>query len=205
MSIKIKNIDDLLGLKQVLNHAGGLKLEGADLRNADLSVKAFKEKHGYPENLMIPGVNLVLANLNYADLRGADLTGARLGGADLTDARLGGAILIGADLTGAILGGANLTGADLTGARLGDADLTGADLTGTILIDVYDLSTAINANTTNAILTYEDLLARDSKEQIMGGKNRKIRNKTRKTYKKRKNKKSKMLNKKRRLKTRKMK
>ena len=38
-----------------------------------------------------------------------------------------------------------------------------------------------------------------------GGKNRKIRNKTRKTYKKRKNKKRKMLNKKRRLKTRKMK
>ena len=45
----------------------------------------------------------------------------------------------------------------------------------------------------------------DSEDDIIGGKNRKIRNKTRKTYKKRKNKKSKMLNKKRRLKTRKMK
>ena len=148
-----------------LNRFGGLNLEGADLRNADLSVDALKTKHKYPENAETTGVNLAHANLRYADLTDADLTGARLGG----------------------------------------ADLTGADLTGTILIGVDDLSTAINADTTNAILTYQDLLARRSTEQKMGGKNRKIRNKTRKTYKKRKNKKRKMLNKKRRLKTRKMK
>ena len=142
----IRNIDDL-GLQQRFNRAGGLMLERADLRNADLSVNALKKKYGDDNQ---PGVNLAYANLRYADL-------------------------------------------------------TGADLTGTILIDVDGLSTAINADTTNAILTEAALLAMGSKEQITGGKNRKIRNKTRKTYKKRKNKKRKMLNKKRRLKTRKMK
>ena len=86
----------------------------------------------------IQAINLVDADLTYADLTGVNLAGADLTHADLTGATLIGADLTGADLTAATLAGATLAGANLTtvtllGANLTEATLVGADLTGATL------------------------------------------------------------------------
>ena len=83
----------------------------------------------------IQAINLVDADLTYADLTDANLAGANLTHADLTGAILAGANLTGANLatvtlTGATLTGANLTTVTLIGATLAEATLIGADLTG---------------------------------------------------------------------------
>jgi Pentapeptide repeats (8 copies) len=78
-------------------------------------------------------INLVAAQLIYADLSGADLSGANLYRADLSGADLYRADLGGAVLTGAVLAGAHLAFARLPSANLDGADLGGAVLTGAVL------------------------------------------------------------------------
>jgi uncharacterized protein YjbI with pentapeptide repeats len=63
-------------------------------------------------------MDLSLANLIGADLRGANLSGTNLFITDLTGANLIGADLSGANLSGTCLRGANLSGADLRGTLL---------------------------------------------------------------------------------------
>ena len=65
-----------------------------------------------------------MANLSWANLRGANLSGANLRGADLSGADLRGADLSWADLRGADLRWANLSGANLSGADLSGADIS---------------------------------------------------------------------------------
>ena len=88
---------------------------------------------------LVPGANLVGADLRGGDLDGADLRDAELRRADLTNADLDGADLCGADLYGADLRRANLYGADLRRANLYGADLRRADLRGADLrrADLY--------------------------------------------------------------------
>ena len=69
-----------------------------------------------------------MANLRWADLRGANLRWADLRGADLCRADLSWADLSEADLRGADLRGADLCETDLRGADLSRADLSWADL-----------------------------------------------------------------------------
>ena len=78
------------------------------------------------DRIVLPGVQLSVANLTGANLRGANLTRAYLNGANLTGADLYGADLYGADLYGADLIRANLTRANLPGANLNGANLRGA-------------------------------------------------------------------------------
>jgi hypothetical protein len=80
------------------------------------------------------------ANLNLAQLQGAELAGAQLQGANLESAELRGSHLLYAKLQGANLayaqlqtadlGGAELQGADLENAQLQGADVRGAQLQG---------------------------------------------------------------------------
>ena len=79
-------------------------------------------------NIIKTEVNLILANLGGANLRGANLSGARLRGANLSNVALIDADLSNVDLSSTNLGGANLTGANLGGANLTDANLWGANL-----------------------------------------------------------------------------
>ena len=74
------------------------------------------------------GAALVLANLARADLSDTDLSLANLARADLEEADLSFANLYGATLIFADLTGANLTGADFSGADLTDASLTDVTL-----------------------------------------------------------------------------
>ena len=83
---------------------------------------------------------LVLADLERANLGGAFLVRADLGGAYLVEADLSGADLSGADLSGADLSGADLSGADLSGADLSGADLVFANLDGTNLSAAKNLT-----------------------------------------------------------------
>jgi hypothetical protein len=101
---------------------------------------------------IIPGANLIRANLGDAHLSGANLSGAYLGDADLHFASLSGANpsdaglrvadLSGANLSDADLIGAHLSGADLRFANLGDADLISADLSGADLSGARGLTQA---------------------------------------------------------------
>ena len=98
-------------------------------------MKEYTLKRNTEGRAVMPGADLIDAELTDADLKGADFGGANLSYADLTDADLKGAelsyaYLTDADLTGADFGGANLIRADLKGANLDGAALTGADLTG---------------------------------------------------------------------------
>lgn len=61
-----------------------------------------------PRSRLVPGADLLGADLHQADLRGAELRGALLIAADLREADLAGAELIGADLRDAQLHGARL-------------------------------------------------------------------------------------------------
>ena len=90
-----------------------------------------------------PGNNLRLCDLNGRDLSGMDLSGADLEGANLTGVNLSGSNMSGANLAGALLMSSTLTTTDfsgtiLVGTNLSDsnlayANLKGANLTGAIL------------------------------------------------------------------------
>jgi uncharacterized protein YjbI with pentapeptide repeats len=105
-------------VREVGGSAPVIRLENADLRDADLS---FADLRG--------------ANLAYADLEGADLASADLSEANLLFADLSKANLILADLSGAKLLVADLTDAGLFEADLRDANLSNALLTGADLED----------------------------------------------------------------------
>lgn len=79
---------------------------------------------------LVDGADLIRAEGERSDLRGANLRGANLRGADLRGADLQRADLQRSDLQGANLQGANLWCADLRGANLQRANLRGADLQG---------------------------------------------------------------------------
>ena len=101
--------------------------------------------HVYSGNNLLPGADLVGAQLYFADLTNADLAGVDLSNADVNTG-----VLAGADLTGSVMNNMNLYDTDLSGANLTDADLgtsymygadlTGANLSGSVLSDVlyYD-------------------------------------------------------------------
>jgi uncharacterized protein YjbI with pentapeptide repeats len=78
-------------------------------------------------------VELDIANLQGADLRGVHLEEAQLRGAKLQGADLSFAYLSGADLKDANLHGSNLIGADLRETYLEGVELGGANLTGAII------------------------------------------------------------------------
>jgi hypothetical protein len=112
--------------------ADSARLEGADLRGADLS-KA----------------QLARARLDTADLRGAILTGARLERANLS----------GADLSFADLAFADLRGAQLSRANLSHASLEGADLRGAELNRVkWDSTSLLQADLRDAEISHESVL-----------------------------------------------
>jgi hypothetical protein len=73
-------------------------------------------------------IDLIDADLSYANLYGFNLVDADLSGANLNGAYLSYADLYGADFAFADLSGANLNGANLRHAYLSEADLYGADL-----------------------------------------------------------------------------
>jgi uncharacterized protein YjbI with pentapeptide repeats len=77
---------------------------------------------------VLTGANLMGADLERANLKGADLTGANLMGADLEKADLGTANLSDANLLEADLEKANLTGVNLTGANLTNTSLEKATM-----------------------------------------------------------------------------
>ena len=107
---------------------------------------------------IVPGANLIGANLSWANLFEANLEGANLEEAILTGAILKFANLTGANLTGAILKFANLTGANLEGAILTGANLRGTNLRGAFMPGA-DLRDAIlrDANLRGADLRGADL------------------------------------------------
>ena len=74
--------------------------------------------------------NILVADLNGADLRGVDLATADLSWSDLFEADLGMADLRGAKLFSVDFSGAALTEADLRGVNLNRGDLRGANLGG---------------------------------------------------------------------------
>lgn len=159
-----------------------IHLDGADLRDADLTRAAFDARNArldgarlvdaLPRDLRgssLIGSNLSRSNLNTAILDGADLTNATLTevrapyfsavgavfrGADLHNAELSESPLIRADFTGATLTDSDLHNCDFTEAKFIGACLEKADLTGAKLIQA-DLSDADlrGANLARADLT----------------------------------------------------
>jgi uncharacterized protein YjbI with pentapeptide repeats len=94
------------------------RLDGAILREADLSRAILRKARLRPA--AVPDGD---------DARKpADLTRAKLTGADLTGADLYGAVLVDADLTGACIRHANLAAARLDGVCFDHAELAGAIL-----------------------------------------------------------------------------
>ena len=96
-------------------------------------------------------INLINADMRYANLTGADLSGANLENADLSGANLDTADLAKADLFRAHLSGADLSEASLSEANLShtnmvEANLNSANLAGACLCGAYfngtDLSQA---------------------------------------------------------------
>ncbi|MGF1577716.1 MAG: pentapeptide repeat-containing protein [Cyanophyceae cyanobacterium] len=69
----------------------------------------------------LAGIQLMGADLSYADLSGANLAGANLRGCDLSYADLIGSNLTGADLRGCLLFGTRFQSATFEGARLDQA------------------------------------------------------------------------------------
>lgn len=85
------------------------------------------------DNCVLENVNLVGADLRYANIHFAILSGAQMDQADLSFANLVGVQMVGTNLTNAKLVGVTLGGANLTNADLRGADLTGANLIGALL------------------------------------------------------------------------
>jgi hypothetical protein len=91
-------------------------------------------------NDLLPGANLVNAELQGQDLTGIDLSGANLTGANLSSA----------NLTSSNLRGANLTQANLAGTNFTNADLSGANLTGVIVEGANFSNTSMDGATMNS-------------------------------------------------------
>lgn len=99
----------------------GLRLDGQDLRAADLT-GAELPRASFRGAILI-GVDLQQAHLTAADfteadLRGANLSGAMLGSADLSRTQLGGCRFAGAQTHGMRLEGALISGASISGEHL---------------------------------------------------------------------------------------
>ena len=103
-------------------------LQGADLRNMDLSQIEFERAN--LEGAKLTGANLSNAVLYYVNLQGADLSNAVLSWACLESADLRGANLQNAKLKWSKMKNINLEFANLQGADLKGADLRGANLEG---------------------------------------------------------------------------
>ncbi len=148
----------------------GVRLEGADLRNARIAGAYGVDLRGVrldSANLsgahldgawLTDGATLMRANLQHADLDGAtlddaDLRYARLDNAELNGvglrrARLDSASLQGSRLNGATFAGASLVGTDFSGARLDDANLMGTDLSAARNLTDAQLAVARTDSTT---------------------------------------------------------
>lgn len=109
---------------------------------------------------IVPGANLIWADLGRADLKRCDLRRANLEAANLKRCDLRGTNLRGVDLRGADLRGADLRRANLIGANLSGANLTGADLTRATLPEAPSLKSclALNSNIEGAITNVNQLL-----------------------------------------------
>lgn len=120
-------------LRAALKETDQLTERGPD-ELIEVNVGAHRERMA---ELLREASDLVRADRDGVDHRGADLMGANLAGADLRGANLRGAYLIAANLRGA-----DLREADMIGADLRDADLGGADLTGAIFLTQSQLTAA---------------------------------------------------------------
>ncbi|MDD5177482.1 MAG: pentapeptide repeat-containing protein [Sterolibacterium sp.] len=179
-----KDLDIVVGLHKQWLQSNGIQgrravLEGADLRQADLSNANLSYATLAGANLeraelvgaTLCNADLRQVNLGYASLVSADLSGANLQqavamGVDLTSARLVGAILLGVRLDHALLRATNLTGVlarkvqfyrcDMTGAILDRADLSGANLSHANLTSASVVGTSFeDAELKGALFTAE--------------------------------------------------
>jgi uncharacterized protein YjbI with pentapeptide repeats len=162
---------------------GVISLEGANLRDTDLSGSQLGADLCYQCSSPWMGADLWRADLARANLNEADLSIANLHEANLREAKLNGADLSGAQLIDADLRGAHLRGAlleyvGLSPAQAGDplvpvdwegADLSGADLSGAKGIDIRELqkeAASLEGATMPNGQKYEDWLkSRGSREQ----------------------------------------
>jgi len=101
----------------------------------------------------LSGTNLFITDLTGANLIGADLSGAHLGKADLSMANLRGANLREMDLSGVDLSMANLNGAQLLGTNLCDVTLTGSRVYG---VSVWGIKVNEGTRQQNLIITDHD-------------------------------------------------
>lgn len=138
----------------------GADLNGADLRNVDLSGIDLRGAH--LTDVVLTGANLSKAVLRDAHLAGIDMNRAILREADLTRADLKWAELNEADLTQARMDGARLAEARLRFATLTKASIRVADLRGALLNGADLSGAAINASDlTRATLSNCNLIGSD--------------------------------------------
>jgi uncharacterized protein YjbI with pentapeptide repeats len=141
----------------------GLKLQGRDLRFADLSESALPKAD-------LRNVNLQSAYMTLANLQGANLVGTRLQGVNLEGAKLQGADLLGAYLQDADLVATKLQGAHLVYAKLQHADLSHADLQDADLTDANLQGTDLRyANLQGAHFGYAHLQGGKLSDAILQG------------------------------------
>jgi uncharacterized protein YjbI with pentapeptide repeats len=112
-----------------------LRLENPSIRPDLLGVELVEANLSFANlsNADIRHADLSRANLHHANLRHADLSSTNLQQADLSEADLSGSILKGADLSGAILRDAKLRKANLIGASFKNVNLRGVNLAGVLL------------------------------------------------------------------------
>jgi uncharacterized protein YjbI with pentapeptide repeats len=123
-------------------HVAQPNLEGADLRNADLSDCYLRDSNLVGANFR--NARLLNANLNYAKLDGtdfgnADLKGAVLSAATLTDANFNGARLVGTNLMHANLQKATFVNTVFADTRFDDAHVGRTLFAGTDLRQLVGL------------------------------------------------------------------
>jgi uncharacterized protein YjbI with pentapeptide repeats len=168
--VRFLHESDLIGRNPIV------RLEGADLANADLGHASLEEVNFCKANLEgcclreaflssrkaigrpNPSQGMCGSNLRDAVLRNADLRDAYLGEADLRRADLRNADLRGARARQANLRSANLEGANLQGADLSGAYLAYVNLKSAVLVEAHlgfiDLR---NANLSDADLRHTNL------------------------------------------------